>query len=116
MRVSRRTTRGSGIGSSLAAESGSLRRLARGVGGGLGAAAGRGATAGAADSAHLPSVLAATEEPVAAVGLETRHMHARRHHEPLQDLSRSRIDSPHIALVAFPGGVPDLAVHPADPG
>ena len=33
-----------------------------------------------------------------------------------QDLSRSRIDSPHIALVTTPGAVPELAVDPGDPG
>src|SRR6266481_4888130 len=38
------------------------------------------------------------------------------HVEPLQDRSRSRIDSPPIALVPFPGAVPELAVDPGDPG
>ena len=36
--------------------------------------------------------------------------------EPLQNLARSRIDAPHFALVAFPGGVPELSVDPGDPG
>jgi hypothetical protein len=39
-----------------------------------------------------------------------------RHHERFQDFSRSRIDSPHLALVTFPGAVPELAVGPGDPG
>src|SRR5262249_49318151 len=34
----------------------------------------------------------------------------------LQDLSRSRIDPPQIALVTFPGRVPELPVDPGDPG
>ena len=33
-----------------------------------------------------------------------------------QELSRSRIDPPHVALVAFPSAVPELAVDPGDPG
>ena len=41
---------------------------------------------------------------------------SRRQLELFQDLSRSRIDSPHIALVTFPGAVPELAVDPGDPG
>ena len=39
----------------------------------------------------------------------------RRHLEPLQDLSRFRIDSPHIALVTFPSSVPELVVDSGDP-
>src|SRR5262249_46304971 len=31
-------------------------------------------------------------------------------------VARSRIDSPQIALVPFPGTVPELAVDPSDPG
>ena len=39
-----------------------------------------------------------------------------RHLEPLQHLARFGIDSPQIALVAFPGAVPELAVDPGHPG
>jgi hypothetical protein len=53
---------------------------------------------------------------IGAIGLESRDAHAGRHLEPLQDLSRSRIDAPQIALVTFPGGVPELAVDPGDTG
>src|SRR5262249_6485263 len=52
----------------------------------------------------------------ATVGLESRNAYARRHLQSFQDLSRPRIDSPHIALVTFPGAVPELAVDPGDPG
>src|SRR5439155_8482542 len=65
---------------------------------------------------HLAAPSTSAEELIAAIGLEPRHAHSGRHVEPLQDLSRSRIDSPQIALVAFPGAVPELAVDPGDPG
>ena len=71
---------------------------------------------GPADCAHLAAVAAAAEEPVAAVGLQARHGHAGRHIEPFQDLSGSRIDPSHVALVTFPGAVPELVVDPGDPG
>src|SRR5262245_4646226 len=69
-----------------------------------------------ADGSHLPAASASAEEAIAAIGLEPRHACSSRHLEPLQHLSRSRIDPPHIALVAFPGAVPELAVDPGDPG
>src|SRR5882762_4037257 len=93
-----------------------LRLLARGLDGGLGAAARRGDSLGPADGSHLPAPSSSAEELIAAIGLEARNAHSWRHLEPLEDLSRSRIDSPHIALVTFPGAVPELAVGPGDPG
>src|SRR5262245_23557437 len=57
-----------------------------------------------------------TEEPIAAVGLESRNVHPRRHLQALQDLARPRIDPPQLALVPFPGRVPELPVHPGDAG
>src|SRR6266567_4535835 len=92
------------------------RLFARGVDGDLGAAAHRGASPGRADGSHLPAASASAEELIAAIGLEPRHAHSRRHLELLQDLSCSRIDPPQIALVTFPGAVPELAVDPGDPG
>ena len=83
---------------------------------GLGAAAGRRALLGPADGSHLPAPSASAEELIAAIGLEPRNAHSGRHLEPLQDLSRLRIDSPQIALVTFPGAVPELAIDPGDPG
>src|SRR5437879_2676330 len=71
---------------------------------------------GPADGSHLPAPSASAEELIAAIGLEPRHAHSGRHLEPLQDLSRSRIDSPQIALVTLPGAVPELAVDPGDSG
>ena len=82
---------------------------ARGGDGDPGAAAGSGASPGAADGSHLAAASAPAEELIAAIGLEPRHAHFGRHLKPLQDLSRSRIDSPQIALVTLPGAVPELA-------
>ena len=41
---------------------------------------------------------------------------AGRHIEPLQHFAGLRIDPPHVALVTFPGAVPELAVDPGDAG
>src|SRR5262249_34000422 len=81
----------------------------------LGFLARLGAALRPADGPHLPTVSAAAEEPVGAIGFEPRHRRAGRHLEPLQHLARSRIDSPHVALVALPGAVPEFVLHPADP-
>src|SRR5215472_10928835 len=94
---------------------GPLRLLVRGVDGDLSAAR-RAASPGSADGSDLPARSAAAEEPVAAIGFEPRHTYSGRHFEPLQHLSRSRIDALQIALVTFPGAVPELAVDPGDPG
>ena len=64
----------------------------------------------------IPLLGSATKKRVAAIGLEARHADAGRHLELLQDLARSRIDPPQLALVAFPGAVPQLAVDPGDAG
>lgn len=77
---------------------------------------GRLASLGPADGSHLPAPSTSAEELIPAIGLEPRHAHSGRHLERLQDLSRSRIDSPQIALVTFPGAVPEISVDPGDPG
>src|SRR5476649_1050779 len=74
------------------------------------------ASPGSADDSHLAAASAPAEEPIAAIGLESRHAHAGRHLEPLQLLACFRIDAPQIALVAFPGAVPELAVDPGHSG
>src|SRR5882724_136802 len=99
----------------LAAERGPLRLLPRGVDGDFGAAARSGASFGPADGPHLAATSSSAEEQIAAIGLEPRNVHSGRHLEALQDLSGSRIDSPQIALVTFPGAVPQLSVDPGDP-
>src|SRR5580700_10560876 len=74
------------------------------------------ASPGAPDRPDLPALSSSAEEPIAAIGLKPGHTHAGRHIESLQDLSRSRIDSPHVALRTFPGRVPELSVDPRDSG
>ena len=69
-----------------------------------------------ADGPHLPAPAASAEEPIAAIGLEPRNEDAGRHRDLFQEVSRSGIDSPQLALVTFPGGVPELSVDPGDPG
>ena len=65
-----------------------------------------------ADGAHFPAPAATSEETIAAVGLQSRYTGSGRHLEFFEDLSRSRIDAPNIALVAFPRAVPHLSVDP----
>src|SRR5437899_2460035 len=81
-----------------------------------GAAARGGASLGPADGSHLSAPSPAAVEAIAAIGLEPRHARPGRHLELLQDLSGSRVDSPQLALVTFPGAVPELAVGPRDSG
>src|SRR5262245_54529891 len=71
---------------------------------------------GPADGPHLAGTAPAAEEQIAAVTLQPRHVHASWHFEHLQDLSCSRIHSSQLALVTFPGAVPQLSVDPGDPG
>src|SRR5277367_5765367 len=86
--------------------------VARRVGLGLGAATGPGDSPGPADSSHLPAASSPAKELIAAIGLEARHAHSRRHLKALQDLPCSRIDPHQIALLTFPGGMPELTVDP----
>src|SRR5262245_1229212 len=104
-----------GVGAASMRITGSL-SLLRDAGGGAWAAARRGASPGPADAPHLAAARPSAEEEVAAIRLEPRNDHAGRHLEPQEDLPRSRIDSPEIALVAFPRAVPQLSVDPGDAG
>jgi hypothetical protein len=81
-----------------------------------GAAAGRGVSPGSADDSYLSAASATTKELIAAIGLEPRHAYSGRHLESLQHFSCLRIDSPQIALVTFPGAVPEFFLDPGDPG
>src|SRR5579859_6138487 len=83
---------------------------------GIGAAAGNGGAPRPADDSQLSAGRAAAEKPIRAVLFEPRHGHSRRHIDPLQHLSGSRIDPPEIALVTLPRAMPELAVDPGDPG
>src|SRR6185503_9030061 len=69
---------------------------------------------GPADRPDLPAPSASAEELLAAVGLEPRDEHSGRHLQGLQHFPRSGIDPSQVALVAFPGAVPELAVDPGD--
>src|SRR5262245_11698487 len=71
---------------------------------------------GPADGPHFSGPSSSAEELIAAIGLEARDVHARRHRECLQDLPCSGIDAPQLALVTFPGGMPQLSLDPGDPG
>src|SRR3569833_962770 len=69
-----------------------------------------------AHDAHLAALAAAAEEAVLAIGLQTRDGCSLRHVELMQHLAALGIDSSEIALVVFPGAVPELAIDPRDPG
>src|ERR1700722_4761446 len=69
-----------------------------------------------AHGTHLAAAAAAAEEPVAAVGFESRHACSRRHLDSFLDLTGLRIEPPQIAFFTFPGAVPQLAIDPGDPG
>ena len=76
----------------------------------------RSAPLGPAHDPHISAFSSSTEEPVGAIGLEPRYAHAGGHLESFQDLSRSRVDAPQITLITLPGAVPELAIHPRNPG
>ena len=90
--------------------------LARGAGRHVGAAAGGRSSPRSTNRSQLPAASASAEEPIAAIGLESRDIHTGWQLEALPDLSRSRIDPAQLALVAFPGAVPEFAVDPRYPG
>ena len=75
-----------------------------------------GAPLGPSDSPHLPAPASAAKELIAAIGLESRNARPGRHLETLQDLTRSRIDSPQIALITLPGPVPEISIDPSNSG
>src|ERR1700752_3886745 len=92
------------------------RLFAFGAGRDLRAAAFRGASLGPAHRSPLAGPFSSAEELIGAIGLEPGHADSRRHLQPFENLSGSRINSPQITLVTFPGGVPQLSVDPGDPG
>ena len=65
---------------------------------------------------HFAAASASAEELIAAIGLKPRYAHSGRHFQPLQHLSGSLLYPHQIALVTFPGAVPEFSVDPADPG
>ena len=71
---------------------------------------------GLADGPYLPAPASSAEELIAAIGLEPRHrptpggMSSLSKTSPFEDRTAS------IAVVTFPGAVPELSVDPGDPG
>src|SRR5688572_8376525 len=59
---------------------------------------------------------AAAVEEIRAVALETADVLAERHGEPLEHHAALGVDVAQLALVAFPGAVPQLAVDEAHAG
>jgi len=70
---------------------------------------------GPADGSHLPAASAAAEEPIATIRFQPRHTYSRWHFEPLQDLSRLRIDATQIAFFVLQRRVPEFAIDPGNP-
>ena len=66
--------------------------------------------------ADLSARAAAGVEEVGSVGLEPADADAGRHLQPLEDGAARGIDAADLALVAFPGAVPQLAVDPGHAG
>src|SRR6516225_1358521 len=92
------------------------RRLARRVGSGgsgrlLAAASGR-PLLRPAHGAHLAAASAAAIEQAGAIGLEPADAGAGGHLQALEHRAVGRVDVAQLALVAFPGAVPQLAVDP----
>lgn len=56
---------------------------------------------GLTDDSHLPAGPTATEELIAAIGLEARDAHALWHLDSFQDLARSRIDLMDLAVAVL---------------
>src|SRR3954470_10968155 len=71
---------------------------------------------GTADRPHIAAISTSAEEAIAAIGFQARDYGPRGQVELLQHLARLRIDPPDVAILAFPGPVPELAVDPRHPG
>src|SRR5262249_12143624 len=68
------------------------------------------------DCSHFAALASAAIEAIAAVRLESRDADSMWHLELFEDFAGTRIDSPQIALVAFPRRMPQLAVNPGHAG
>src|SRR5688572_334445 len=66
--------------------------------------------------ADLSARAAAAIEEVSPIGLEPAHAGAARHLEALEDRAALRVEPAQLALVAFPGAVPQLALDPGHAG
>src|SRR5215831_6223529 len=63
-----------------------------------------------------PALSSTAEELIVTIGLKPGNAGPARHLDTFKNFSRSRIDSPQITVITFPGGVPELAIDPGDPG
>ena len=63
------------------------------------------------------SALSSTaEEVIMAIGFKPRDADPVRHLHAFKDLSSSRVDASYIALLTFPGGVPEFSIDPRHSG
>ena len=69
-----------------------------------------------ADGADFSGGASATIEEIAAVGFKAAYADARRHFHALQNLAGFGIDMTEIALLPFPGAVPEFTIDPGDAG
>src|SRR5579884_2336090 len=76
----------------------------------------RAGTSRTPDRSDLPGLASAAEELVAAIGLEPGNVDSGRHVERLKNFAGASIDVPQVALVTFPGRVPELAINPGHAG
>src|SRR5262245_39938448 len=63
---------------------------------------------------HLGAAPATTEELIGAIGLQARYACSGRHLKTLHDFSRLRVHPPDVAIVTFPGAVPELSIDPGN--
>ena len=69
-----------------------------------------------ADGADFSGGASTTIEEIAAVGFKAAYADARRHFHALQNLASFGIDMTEIALLPFPGAVPEFTIDPGDAG
>src|ERR1700687_1912145 len=71
---------------------------------------------GGIDRPDPPALSSTAEEPIVTIGLKPANADPARHLDTLKNLSSSRIDSPQITVITFPGRVPELSIDPGDSG
>ena len=82
----------------------------------LGTDTARGASSRPPDRSDLAALFPSAEEPIGTIRFEPGNVDSLGHVEVFKHFTRLRIDSPQIALVTFPGGVPQLSIDPRNPG
>src|ERR1700748_2086259 len=69
-----------------------------------------------ANSSYFSARSSPAEKPVAAIRLKAGNVGSLGHVDLLKNIPGVRIDPAQIALLAFPGGVPEFSIQPADAG